>query len=365
MVEQNCPVVALLGAGATIDAGLLSSIDLTGALIDAIEADHEPDLQRALGLILGGIALQRGIDGALRAIPLQPDVETVLRVAQQLELRATHPLASYVSSWSSALERLAPAGDGTVFRRLNERAREVMKERLGTPHDPARVKYLAGLCRLGFFWSDGTGRGPYPRIFTLNYDLCLETALVYEKVQFTTGFRDGLWNSGCFQQTDRVRIYKLHGSFGWVRDPQTLLLYDRDNALGRSDVLFMSDDTPDDLVFATETKLQALQPYLWLTHEFSEAVTAAKYVVIVGYNFGDEHVNQIVGQAMAVDPEKRLLVVSPNFEPSSLEHAKGITYYQERVIAIKEKAREALLDRDTVHKELNRLQAQSGADRPF
>lgn len=365
MGDKNCPVVVLLGAGASIDAGLRSSISPTDALIHDVDQDNDPDLRRGLGLILGGIALQRGIDGALIDLSGRPDIETVLRVAQQLEIRSLHPLAGYVSGWIAALERLAPAGDGTVFRRLNQRARHIMKEALRTPEELTLVKYLAGLSRLGKPWSDGTSPGAYPQVFTLNYDRCLEAALQYDGIPYTTGFHEGLWTPSRFQQTDLVRIYKLKGSFGWVRDPHTSLLHDRDAALERTDVTFFSDDTPDELVFATETKLQALQPFLWLMHQFSEALAGAKYIVVVGYRFGDDHVNQILGQAMALDPAKRLLIVSPNFDPRTLEQARGMTYYQERVVVIQQTAKQALHDEDTVLKQLRRLESATRAEAPF
>ncbi len=361
-----CPVVALLGAGASIDAGLLSSIELTNALIDAVEKENDLTQRRALGMILGGIALQRGVDGELRQLPDRPDIETVLRVAHQLEMRATHPLAGYVSVWLGALEQLAPASDGTVFRRLNQRALEVIKDKLRTP-DGTRVKYLSGLSRLGRPWADSGGAAPYPQIFTLNYDLCLETALEYQDFPYTTGFDRGLWTTSSFQSADHVRVYKLHGSFGWIRDPQTQLLYDRDSALERKDVIFLSDDTPDEIVFATENKMRALQPYLWMIHQFSEAIAVSKYVLVVGYSFGDEYVNQIVGQAMALDPSKRLLVVSPHFDPAQIERAKGMTmtYYKERVIPITQTAKEALHEHDTVLKEIQRLEAETRTEAPF
>jgi hypothetical protein len=356
--------IGMLGAGACKDAGLPTSLELTDRLEKSIEQQSDGDLRRALGMILGALAFRRGIEGSRIDAPV--DIETVLRVAQQLERRIEHPLADFVASWNSALERLAPGGDGVVFRRLIQHSHEMLQAALETPNDATQVKYLAGLARLRKPWIKDDPNVSPPVIFTLNYDRCLETALEYDgNWAYTTGFRQGLWTPTEFDDATRVRIYKLHGSFGWVRNPETSLLYDRDAALDREDIDFLSPDTPDELIFGTENKLQALQPYLWLVHQFAQATTTCKYIVVVGYGFGDEYINQIIGQAMATDPSKRLIVVTPKFRPDRLEHASGLLFYPERTTALENSAKDALHERDTVIACLDSLEGQVGGDSPF
>jgi hypothetical protein len=50
---------------------------------------------------------------------------------------------------------------------------------------------------------------------------------------------------------------------------------------------------------------------LWIQSRdtFSEMVKACAVIVIVGYGFGDEYVNQIILQGLSRDSRKRLLVV--------------------------------------------------------
>ncbi len=357
------PVVVLLGAGASMDAGLPSAVELQKRLVLRLQQDNEIDLKRALGLIVGGIAFQRGVEGFLESSSV--DIETVLRVAQLLENRSTHPLAGYVAVWNSSLDKVSPGGDGSVFHRLNQFARDALNEWLRTPDDPIMVKYLAQIFQLRRPWARRSDNVCMPQIFTLNYDLCLEKALHYESLPFTTGFSNGLWTPKEFDRNDIVRVYKLHGSFGWVRDPRTLLLYDRDAALGRTDVEFFSGETSDELIFGVDNKLQAMQPFLWLAHQFYEAVSAATYIVAIGYRFADDYVNQIIGQAMASDASKRLLVVSPRFDTAVLEHARGMNYYPERTIPIQCTAKIALQDQDMIRSKLQELEEIRPAETPF
>ncbi|NJO94012.1 MAG: hypothetical protein HC820_06005 [Hydrococcus sp. RM1_1_31] len=45
--------------------------------------------------------------------------------------------------------------------------------------------------------------------------------------------------------------------------------------------------------------------------DFRKYCLRAKLIVVIGYSFGDEHVNGIIGQALANDKEKKILSVSP------------------------------------------------------
>lgn len=356
--KQN--VVVLLGAGASKDAGLMLTNELTEDLRTSIDVAHERDLQRAIGLILGAIALRTGIEGG--AIDGRVNIETVLKIAQVLQQRDLYPLSWFAAGWLPALEALAPGGDGVVFRTLVNRAMSRMKEVLATPTDPSRVKYLAEVRRLT---EPVSGGRRFPAVFTLNYDLCLEMALRYVKCPFTTGFKDGAWSTDEFLSPDRLTVYKLHGSFGWVRHPETQVLFDRDAALTRHDLDIVGPDTPDELVFATDQKFSSRQPFLWMANQFGNLVSEASYVVTIGYSFGDEYINQIVYQAMAADPKKRLLVVDPSLTSQALETATGFTFYPERTRFLSDTARRALQDRDTLLKAITEFEGTAKTDAPF
>jgi hypothetical protein len=353
-------VVVLLGAGASKDAGLYLSAELTEKLFEDIEAEKETELQRALGLILGSMAFRRGREGKRMNEPV--DIEEVLGIAQHLSLRNDHPLAWFVASWHSALEAIAPDGDGIIFERLIRRSHQVLHSYLRTPDEDTAVKYLAGICRLTQL---DQADAPPPEVFTLNYDLCVEKALGYERIPFTTGFTEGLWTKAEFEKPDRLRLYKLHGSFGWVRHPETGSLYERNEALRRDDIDVLSGDTDDDLIFAVENKFSPRQPYLWMAHRFGEALAAADYIVTIGYGYRDSYINEIIGGAMAASPSKSLVVVGPSMLPVQLEAAMPRTFYPGRTSFVPDPAKKALLENDTIHKELIRLERTKPEASPF
>jgi hypothetical protein len=352
------PVVVLLGAGASKDAGLRLAVELTKDLRESVEDDL--GLRQALGLILGGIAFRRGVDGHCIDSHV-PDIETVVKVAQQLADRNNQLLAFYVASWHSSLEKVAPGGDGTIFETLVRRARDILAEKLKTPSKAVRYKYLADVWKLCEPLSDQCP----PDVFSLNYDLCLEKALEHERKPYTTGFRDGIWTQQEFDRRDCLRLYKLHGSFGWVRHPETRLLYDRDRALRRDDILILGPETSDELIFGTDNKLQAVQPFLWMVHRFSKAIRAAKYLVTIGYGFFDTYINQMIGYGMAADPLKRLIVVSPGAGDAMIEDAPGMSFYPARTHYIGRTAKKALDEEEAVVAKLTELEKAAPDEDPF
>ena len=356
-------VVVLLGAGASHDAGLPLAADLTDRLREVCESASDRSLLKALGFIQGSLLLRRGAEG--QAIDPRIDIEDILEVAELLAARTSHPISNYVAAWDALLEQLSPGGDGHLFTSLLSRAREMLREALAEPEDAIEVKYLADVSKLSQgLAGDRTPEG-YPAVFTLNYDRCLELSLDYAKVPFTTGFNDGRWNVQAFNTQDRLRIFKLHGSFGWVRHPERGLLYDAEQAVGREDIDIESYDVPDELVFGAGNKLQATQPFLWMVNRLSEEVAASRYVVTIGYGYGDHHVNEIIAQGMASDSRKRLIVVDPKLRETVLEAAPHMRVYPERTSYVPSTAKQALHTKDEILKELERLQREAEEENPF
>lgn len=359
---QSPGVVVLLGAGASRDAGLPLAADLTEQLRTELRDSNDRSLLKALGLIQSSIYSRRGMTG--EKISPHIDIEEILRIADLLAERTENPLAGYVSAWSTDLEELSPGGDGHLFRTLISRARHMLREALAEPGDLAVVKYLSGIARINQPLGQ-MGDTAFPTVFTLNYDRCAEHAFGYVGIPFTTGFEDGRWDVDRFDHTDTLRLFKIHGSFGWVRHPESGILYDADQAIGRDDIDIESYDVPDELVFGTVNKLQSRQPFLWMVNRFSEEVRECSYVVTIGYGFGDSYVNDIIREGMAADPRKRLVVVAPEFGPEELDTAPEMRVYPERTTFLDSTAKEALHDKDTILKELERLHKAAEDDTPF
>lgn len=68
-------------------------------------------------------------------------------------------------------------------------------------------------------------------------------------------------------------------------------------------------------------KLQkgAITPFRQMKFAFDrDAITAGK-LVIVGYSFGDEHINAAIGEAIISNPNLKLIIIDPNFMENDLD----------------------------------------------
>ena len=57
-------------------------------------------------------------------------------------------------------------------------------------------------------------------------------------------------------------------------------------------------------------KLQYVDPFLFLVYQLRRLSLEAKLILVVGYGFGDEHINGILRQALRGSPDKRLIAVT-------------------------------------------------------
>ncbi|MGE3550636.1 MAG: SIR2 family protein [Geobacter sp.] len=169
-------------------------------------------------------------------------------------------------------------------------------------------------------------------LFTLNYDTLIEQGADAEGAVLVDGFVGNMkrvfrpesydldfyfpaqTTEGRVHRFDRaLHLYKLHGSITWHRTDQGW-----ENPYGLYATFFNQQCKDDDvLIYPSPLKYgQALGlPYSELFRRFGNAVVQPQSVLFtIGYGFGDEHVNAIIRQALAI-PSFTLIVVDPN--PSS------------------------------------------------
>ena len=157
---------------------------------------------------------------------------------------------------------------------------------------------------------------PRTRIFTTNYDVCLELAAKERRMPILDGFDlitprtfDGRWfdydfvrrstREGAPDYLESVfHLYKLHGSVDWhrssdgiIRDPKTktpYLIYPRDQKFA----------------------LSFEQPFLEMMARFQMALREKDTaLLLLGFGFNDHHLNQPIYHALATNPSFKLLVV--------------------------------------------------------
>jgi len=164
-------------------------------------------------------------------------------------------------------------------------------------------------------------------IFTLNYDTLVEQAADAEGVVLLDGFvgtqrrvfrpesyEQDLYfpaetTEGRVHRFDRVlHLYKLHGSITWRANEPTI-----DDPYGVQSEPFDAAATKPLLIYPTPAKYGETlgSPYSELFRRFAAALTRPQSVLfVIGYGFGDEHVNAIIRQALAI-PSFTLVVVDP------------------------------------------------------
>ena len=165
-------------------------------------------------------------------------------------------------------------------------------------------------------------------IFTLNYDTLIEQATDAEGAVLVDGFVGSLrrvfrpesydldfyfpaqTTEGRVHRFDRaIHLYKLHGSINWHKCDQSW-----ENPYGLYAALYNADCSQDDtLIYPTPLKYgQVLGlPYSEMFRRFGNAIAQPQSVLfVIGYGFGDDHVNALIRQSLAV-PSVTIVVVDP------------------------------------------------------
>ena len=194
-------------------------------------------------------------------------------------------------------------------------------------------------------------------LFTVNYDLLVEAAADDLRVRYSTGFigtvepkfdasaysldlyYPGEVSEGRVQRFDKFfHLYKLHGSVDWRRasssdlvraDSRSLPRWTDWQGWARSDKLDYLLSGPGDAVAILPTESKYLQsigmPYAHLFRALDGHLkTAQTFFLILGYGFGDEHINRIIDEALT-NPGLVVLIVDPT-PPPHLTHR--LKHYQ-------------------------------------
>jgi hypothetical protein len=301
----------LLGAGASKDAGLPLAIEITDRIVDDIERSYVA-LMPLLRFVHGGICFGRGCSNK------KPDervnIEEFLIACQDLAHRSSSTLYPFVSSWHEKLAEVGhlppeieEAGETNAFEFVSRHCKRRLREWL-TINDSTRIKYFRNL-------KDFISEGFRLHVFTLNYDECVELALAHElgeiNGKWTTGFHHKGWKPELFDNKKKrfdALLYKLHGSLDWVEDED----------LGVCSVKWPmaehAEEIPDTyeslLIFATALKVIPRDPYLTLLVRFRAELLRCECVVILGYSFGDDHVNTMLLDAMRKRPTLQCVIAN-------------------------------------------------------
>lgn len=294
-------VLVLLGAGASVDAGIPHSNEMVSQIEAALEGDWK-DYKELYNYVRSAIFYADGIRGTY-AKDVAYNIERLVMSLDELARREEHPLYPFVGAWNPRLLQVAGSNfeHVTPFRtKILEKLRHEWIE----IQNYGNASYFRGLINFQKELNYSL------RVFTLNYDLCVERVYQAEYGEFPErGFdkQNRFWSHELLEDADpgdkNFYLYKLHGSIDWVADPGT-------GKLTFSDSTSKIKIDDGQIIFGLTYKLQYVDPFLFLVYQLRRLSLEAKLILVVGYGFADDHINGILRQALRGNPDKRLIAVT-------------------------------------------------------
>lgn len=171
--------------------------------------------------------------------------------------------------------------------------------------DLTSVEYMAA-------WAGASDYHLPVEIFTINYDLLFETALERRRVPYFDGFVGTLragFNTelveGSLGRDEKcvpaffVRLWKLHGSVNWLWETQNIVRLGHPVTSSLAAAIYPSDAKYDE---------SRRVPFVVLQDRFRRALQEPETIVIIsGYSFGDEHLNELIFDAAAHRPRSEFV----------------------------------------------------------
>lgn len=263
-------IIFLLGAGASMDAGMPSVAELTCELRRRLPTIHDDNGQARPEFAKLCEKIVEWDQTTAANYERLFDWLSLLRRAEMDPFR--HGLRTLLP------EELAGVACELAFV-IKQPILEVLRERhQDTAYEPSYIGRLRD-----FVPEHGS-----LKIFTLNYDLCVEDACRAEGVKVTTGFhpKQRMWKPSLFQSQARgVNLYKLHGSLNWCLGP---LRHDGYRPL--TEVWPPDWSREGEFLLGPAPKLQHDDPFVTLYSEFHEAVRHARHCVVIGCGLHDDHI---------------------------------------------------------------------------
>lgn len=303
-MSRSQDLVVLLGAGASAEAGIPPSAKMIESLESHLRDDLRWKVHRDLyNHVKSAVFYSAGLRGVF-GNSVAYNIETLVNTLYELERNEVHPIYPFIASWNSRFLNLA----GVNFEHIRS-FRLLILEKLKDwmcPEDGSLGDYYVG------FRSLQQHLNYTLKVFTLNYDLCVE-GIASDSFSVETGFDDHgpshLWDYERFNDSPtsgdsnaEVFLYKLHGSINWKRDDQKRLYQVRQIQSVESSAM--------ELIFGREFKLEAADPYLFYAYEFRRLTAGSRLIVTIGYGFADEHINKLLSQALRVSGGPNLSIVT-------------------------------------------------------
>jgi len=183
-----------------------------------------------------------------------------------------------------------------------------------------------------------TSKNSILRLYTLNYDNLFKSLLEEENIECFDGFyesKDDYQSSIDVKRilSDTVSSihYNLHGSSYWqvlskvhsdIFSPEIVRL--KGISLNSYPIFLEMEKGKTILVSNIitgyqKTQKSAITPFRQMQSAFDKDCLFADKITIIGYSFGDEHINEVIRTALRYNKKLRIEIIEPNFIKNNMD----------------------------------------------
>ncbi len=296
---QRADVIFFLGAGASVHAGVPALGQMTAAFREQLKSKEDENLAALYNFLVQKIKEQNESD---------PNFEEILGLLYQLEELASGDrkpaLASVVAFDAELSDKKA------FLAPLRLKLEAYIRDQALKPKRDVIVNYLAPL--LSSNWLEPI------EIFSTNYDICVELLCQALKLKLVDGF-DPEWNPSLLRPSEgskegqgAIRLYKLHGSALWYRSEEGLLVKSHVRMDPQEPRVSLFDGRKaDQLLLYPAFKQPKETPFFDLAQILRERLSQKKFVIVIGYAFGDEYLRHLFRDAFLLNPDIHMILIDP------------------------------------------------------
>ncbi len=350
----------LLGAGASIDAELPSSLELTERVSDSFR--HLAQEKKAFDYVVAALIYHKTANG--RSPFKKLNIEEVYAAIRFLANRQSVDATAFVRQWANEIDALErPQIGGAEFNRPDKALKALgekveyqiqnsRQNRIGLKRDfeaagkgideymtqkfgsfdkelfERTAKHVVEIVKRILFLEDKSeNRVSYlfplvtsptltkqSIIFTLNYDRSIEVACRHNNIPVHF---DGIDMDSTSSINDSVKLVKLHGSIDWFSPPIDKNKPWQFNSKGilisnaNSEVAIPFNYEPA-MVFGRGQKMVSPGVFLDLIRFFDKSLQEIQKLIVIGYSFGDDHINYHLDKWLVLNQSATMNFVVPS-----------------------------------------------------
>ena len=282
-------VVFLLGAGASVDAGVPDTYSFVKEFKNSISDERDKT------------TIDKIIDTLKRWKGSEIDVELLLDTLTKLDTREKEPLLKFYEKVEDRFILKDYSEKRLIIKALKDfiKAKAIIK-------DEMKIKYLEPF--LGFIEEFR----PLD-IVSLNYDTCIEQFCNVNKLNYQDGFAID-WNPKIFEEENTdIRLYKLHGSIIWYHSSRGGYIK-LPVMTNESSIELITGETAESLMLYPMQKLDYAEPLFELLLKMKHRLesTGCKFLIVVGYSFRDDHILRILWDAARINRNLTVILIDPS-----------------------------------------------------